>query len=211
MPCVALKTPDLSYPVMASSPSSSDPDVTRLLEAWQAGDEGAFDSLMPLVYEELRALAHGLRRRERKDLTLSTTDLVHEAYLNLAGPGPDLNSRAHFFGVASRAMRRILVDWARKRNAAKRGGGQRPESIDENVAIQSTDIDLDTLLAVDQALEQLEAVDARMVRVVECRYFAGLSIPDTAAALGVAPATVKRDWTTARAWLKSFIQDQDGI
>lgn len=196
-----------SIPMPHLSAASSDThQVTRLLHAWASGDSAAFDALMPIVYGELRQLAHALMRRERSDLTLSTTGLVHEAYINLAGQGPDLDGRSHFFAIASTAMRRILVDWARRKGAEKRGGGQRPLPLHEGDAV--LDVDLHTILAVDQALGQLELLDARLARVVECRYYGGLSIPDTAAALGIAPATVKRDWTTARAWLKAALADE---
>lgn len=175
--------------------------LTVLLEQWHRGDHEALNALMPVVYDELRRLAHGIMRLERDNLTLSTTALVHEAYLNLTGPGPELSSRAHFFGIAARVMRRVLVDWARRRNADKRGGGMRPELLAEDDA--ATEVDIHTVLAVDHALGKLERVDERLVRVVECRYFAGLSIADTAETLGIAPATVKRDWTVARAWLQN--------
>ena len=182
------------------------PSVTLLLEQWQRGDHEALNVLMPVVYDELRRLAHGLMRRERDNMTLSTTALVHEAYLNLAGPGPALSSRAHLFGIAARVMRRVLVDWARRRNADKRGGGIRPALLEENDA--STHVDIDTVLAVDDALSKLERLDGRLARVVECRYFAGMSIADTAETLDIAPATVKRDWTVARAWLQNELGSQ---
>lgn len=178
------------------------PQVTRLLRDWQDGDPEALEHLLPLVYDELRSLAGRHLGRERPGHTLSATGLVHEAYLNLAaGSTPDLNDRVHFFAIASRVMRRVLVWHARRRSAAKRGGGGPLVTLNEETALAETAAE--EVLALDQALKELEVLDERLCRVVECRYFTGLTVPETAEALGTSPATVKRDWTTARAWLKN--------
>ncbi|NNF58542.1 MAG: sigma-70 family RNA polymerase sigma factor [Rhodothermaceae bacterium] len=177
------------------------PEVTQLLHQWQQGDEAALDALVPLVYDELRRQAHRHMQHERDDHTLSTTALVHEAFLNLAGEvDVAWQDRTHFFAIASRVMRRVLIWYARRRNAAKRGGGRAPVSLDEAVVL--SDSRVEELLALDQALAQLEAMDERLCRVVECRHFGGLSVQETAEALSISPATVKRDWQTARAWLR---------
>ncbi len=189
--------------------SLPDSDVTRLLVALSDGDGGAADRLYPVVYDELRRIAHARLRAERDGHTLATVDLVHEAYLRLAG-GTDVGwqSRVHFFAVASSVMRRLLVDWARARRAAKRGGSARLLSLDdapgeggvllEAVAAPMPD---ETLVALDDALTRLAARSSRQARVVECRYFGGLTLEETAEALGVSPSTVKDDWRLARAWL----------
>ncbi|HYE95660.1 MAG TPA: ECF-type sigma factor [Rubricoccaceae bacterium] len=183
----------------------STPDVTRLLLDVRAGRSGAEADLLVLVYEELRALAQAARRRERDGHTLATTDLVHEAYLRLTtGTAVAWQDRSHFFAVAAQAMRRVLVDWARARHAQKRGNGVVPLSLDalaEAGAGFPADARAEEVLALDEALEHLGALSERQARVVECRYFAGLTIEETAAALGVSPATVKADWALARAWL----------
>ena len=183
------------------------PEVTQLLHQWQDGDDEALERLLPLVYEELRRRAHHHMQRERDGHTLSTTALVHEAFLNLAGEasGPWEN-RVHFFAIASRVMRRVLIWYARKRNAAKRGGGLPDLTLDEAVLL--SDARLDELLALDDALARLDALDPRLCRVVECRYFGGLSVEETATALDISPATVKRDWQTARAWLRRELRDE---
>ena len=176
-------------------------EVTSLLRAWGGGSEAALSELLPFVYDELRRLAHLHLSRERQDHTLSTTALVHEAYLNLAGEdGLALHDRAHFFAIASRVMRRVLIWYARKRNTAKRGAGMRHIKLDQ--APVFSDEKADALLELSQLLEQLEAVDERMCRVVEYRYFGGMTVQETAKLLAVSPATVKRDWQTARAWLR---------
>lgn len=179
-------------------------EITRLLRAHRAGDRSALQQLMTRVYGQLSRIAQARLRRERADLTLSTSDLVHEAFLEL-GPmdAIDWQSRAHFFGVASRAMRNVLVDYAERRDTVKRGGGQRLERLHMIVEEQlaATEQPLDDLLALNDALQRLEAVDARKARVVECRFFGGLSIDETAEALGSSAATVSRDWAFARAWL----------
>ncbi|MEM6782965.1 MAG: sigma-70 family RNA polymerase sigma factor [Bacteroidota bacterium] len=187
-------------------PPPTAPEVTQLLHQWQEGDEAALDRLLPLVYDELRRQAHHHMRQERSGHTLNTTALVHEAFLNLAAdvPGP-LENRAHFFAIASRVMRRVLIWYARKRNAAKRGGGRPALSLDE--AMLLADARVDDLLALDAALERLDQLDPRLCRVVECRYFGGLGVDETATALGISPATVKRDWQTARAWLRRALHD----
>ena len=155
---------------------------------------------MPLVYEELRRLAHHYLRQERADHTLQSTALVHEAYLRLAGQNPpQWQNRAHFFGIAAHVMRQILVEYARGRSAAKRGGHALTLSLDEGVAIpQEMDVDV---VALDKALSELSDLDAQQGRIVELRFFAGLTIEDTSEVLGISPATVKRDWVSARAWL----------
>jgi RNA polymerase sigma factor (TIGR02999 family) len=176
-------------------------DVTRLLHRWYGGDAAAFEALLPLVYEELRRLAHRYLWRERAGHTLRTTDLVHEAFLNLVEEqDTPWQSRLHFFAVAARVMRHVLIDHARHRNRDKRGGGVGHLSLDE-VAVFSDD-HAEALLALDQALTRLEAFDERACRIVECRYFGGLTLAETAEVLGLSPATIKRDWNLARAWLR---------
>jgi RNA polymerase sigma factor (TIGR02999 family) len=171
-----------------------------LLIAAQGGSPGAVSRLMPVVYTELKALAAGYLRSERADHTLQTTGLVHEAYLKLVDQKrTTFKNRSHFFGIAAQAMRRILVDHARKRRAAKRDGGQ-PITLDDDIA--GIAADTDEVLAVDEALERLAAMDPRQARIVELRYFAGMSIEATAEALEISPATVKRDWLSAKAWLQ---------
>ena len=180
-------------------------DLTELLLASQAGAPGAVDRLMPLVYDELKVLAAGYLRAERADHTLQTTGLVHEAYLKLVDQRRTTwQNRAHFFGIAAQAMRRILVDHARRRRARKRDAG-RPVTLDEELAGQ--DAESGDLLAVDQALERLALLDARQARIVELRYFGGLSIEQTAEALEISPATVKRDWVSAKAWLQRELSE----
>jgi RNA polymerase sigma factor (TIGR02999 family) len=176
------------------------PDITRVLDQLSNGDPEALDRLLPAVYDQLRGLARRELRRERPDHTLNATALVHEAYLKLVQLDRiSWQGRAHFFGAAAQAMRRILIGYARKRNAEKRGSGADHVSL-EDVVVAAREAPAD-LLALDDALTRLEAVDPRQARVVECRYFAGMSVEETAAALDVSPATVKRDWTVARAWL----------
>ena len=175
-------------------------DVTELLLASQEGTPGAVDRLMPLVYTELKALAAGYLRAERAEHTLQTTGLVHEAYLRLVDQRRTTwQKRAHFFGIAAQAMRRLLVDHARRRRAHKRDAG-RLVTLDDNLAGPAADAD--ELLAVDAALERLRGLDPRQAQLVELRYFAGLTIEQTAEALQISPATVKRDWLSAKAWLQ---------
>lgn len=185
-----------------------DTDVTSLLRAHAAGERDALEQLLPRVYDELRRIAEARLRRERPGHTLGPTDIVHEAYLKLVPlPEIDWQSRAHFFAIASRAMRNVLVDHAVRRRTAKRGGGAQAVTLDDNAA--AAELPLDEILALSQALERLEAVDARHARVVECRYFGGLSLDETAEALGISAATVSRDWTFARAWLHRDLAASD--
>jgi len=175
-------------------------EVTRLLQEWKGGDAKALDALLPLVYKELRRLARSHLRKERPDHTLQSAALVHEAYLRLVGQNPpQWESRAHFFAIAAQLMRQILVDYARRRRAAKRGGTVCKISV-ENAAMLSRQKDVE-VIALDDALHSLAKLDARQSRVVELRFFAGLSLEEISAALEIAPATVQRDWTAARAWL----------
>lgn len=177
------------------------PDVTRLLAALTSGSPEAMERLLPLVYDELKLLAGSYLRRERADHTLTPTALVHEAYLRLVDQrGVSWESRSHFFGIAAQAMRRILVDHARRRIAKKRGR-QHQVTLDTAVDVATPGSD-DEVAAVDEALVRLTALDARQGQLVELRYFAGLSIEETADVLGISPATVKRDWALARAWLQ---------
>jgi RNA polymerase sigma factor (TIGR02999 family) len=185
-------------------------EVTRLLASWSGGDDEALARMVPMVYEDLRRMARRHLQREREGHTLQGTALVHEVYLRLAEKGPmPWASRAHFFCWASTMMRHILVDHARSRQAAKRGGGVEVLSLDAlhedrgtlpGVSAQAAD-DGPDLVAIDQALRKLEQLDPQQGRVVELRYFCGLSVADTASALDISPATVKREWVTARAWL----------
>jgi len=186
------------------SASTSPHQVSELLMRWREGDSTALDSLIPVVYAELRRVARAYLRRERPDHTLQSAALVHEAYVRLAGQtSPQLQNRAHFFGVAARLMREILIDHARNRGAAKRGAGIPQIALNEAMDIphlKSVD-----LILLDDALRRLSRLDERQGRVVELRFFAGLSIEDTSEALGISPATVSREWTTARLWLRREI------
>jgi len=174
--------------------------VSQLLMAWRGGDLDAFDRLMPMVYEELRRLAHRYMRRAPAGQTLQTTALVHEAYLRLAGHGNvDWQNRAHFFAVCSQVMRSLLVDRARSRYAIKRGGGLR--QVELNDATAQIAIQDEKILALDQALDRLAAIDPRKTRIVEMRYFGGMSVEETAEVLELSPITIKREWSKARAWL----------
>ena len=185
----------------------SDPQsVTELLQAHAGGDESALERLFPKVYDELRQMARGRMRHERADHTLGATELVHEAFFRLVRLDRiDWRSRAHFLAIASQAMRNVLLDHAEHRGAQKRGGGARPVTIDRvEVANDLPDAEV---IALCEALERLEKLDARQARVVECRFFGGLTLDETAEALGVSAATVSRDWTIARAWLHAELAD----
>jgi RNA polymerase sigma factor (TIGR02999 family) len=190
----------------------SQEEVTRLLEALQRGDEGALDRLFPLVYDELRGIAHGQRQRWQGDYTLDTTGLVHEAYLKLVDQGrASWESRAHFLATAARAMRHILINHARDRRAQKRGGDQPKLSFDElsaklEGAAGLSDDNADILIALDEALKKLEQVNERQSRIVECRFFGGLTIEETAAALGISTASVSRGWALAQVRLFQDVQ-----
>lgn len=175
--------------------------VTALLAAARAGEEGAVDALLPLVYEELRRIAHAQMRRERPGQTLDATALVHEAWLRLGSGAAAAGDRTHFLGIAARLMRQILVERARARHAAKRGGVQVQVTLNETILVDEAATTAIDLIALDRALDELTRVDAQQARVVELRYFGGLSVEETAEALKISPATVKRDWTVARAWL----------
>jgi RNA polymerase sigma factor (TIGR02999 family) len=182
-----------------------------LLRAVDHGDRAALDDLFAVVYDELWILAHQQRRMWYGDLTLNTTALVHEAYLKVVEQKRlPAESRAHFFAVAAKAMRHILCNYARDRGRQKRGGGAPHISLDEgqeaSAYIQLSDDQMDTLRALDAALQKLEQIAERQARVVECRFFGGMSVDDAAAALGISPRTVKRDWTFARAWLRRELQ-----
>jgi RNA polymerase sigma factor (TIGR02999 family) len=186
--------------------TTSEP-VSELLAQWRAGDEESLRRLVPLVYNELRRLAHCYLRRERPAHTLQTTALVHEAYLRLMKQPPtDLENRAHFFGVCANLMRQILVQYARRRNAAKRGAGNKLTLDDAMRAVTNRSIDV---IALDDALNGLAELDPQQSRIVELRFFSGLSIEETSEVLGISPATVKRHWTTARAWLYDEIRRSD--
>jgi RNA polymerase sigma-70 factor, ECF subfamily len=182
--------------------SESTHAVTDLLKAWASGDQAALDQLLPLIYDDLRRQAQRYMRAQPVGHTLQTTALVHEAYLRLVGQtSVEWNGRAHFFGVAAKAMRSILVDHARAGNAAKRGGSARAITLDEGAGIAGPEPGVD-VLALHEALGRLAELDSRKSQLVELRYFGGLGIDEAAAVLDVSAATVKRDWTTARAWLK---------
>jgi RNA polymerase sigma factor (TIGR02999 family) len=179
-----------------------DPEVTSLLVEWRLGDQAALDRLIPIVYQELRRVANARLRSESAQHTLQTTALVHEAYLRLVGlDRMTLENRTHFFAMAARLMRQILVDHARRKHAEKRGGGVTVLTLDDTEADAGHSENIVDVLALDEALAGLAALDERLGRVVELRYFAGLSIAETSAALAGSSATVERDWTVAKAWL----------
>ena len=178
-------------------------DITRMLRSWQQGDQAALGELLPVIYEELRGLARRSLRGERADHSLQATALVHEAFLRLVRQeGSNFSDRAHFFGAAARLMRQILVDHARARLAEKRGGGVVRVTFDGEEAVESDE----ALIALDEALTALAAEDPQQARLVELRYFSGLTIEETAVLLQTSPATVKRSWATARAWLRREIR-----
>jgi RNA polymerase sigma factor (TIGR02999 family) len=180
--------------------TSSKTTVAQLVESARRGDEQALSALMPLVYEELRRLAASYMRRERPGQTLQATALVHDAYIRLMQDSKlSWQNRAHFFGIAARSMRQILIERARARRAVKRGGSRIRVTLDAGLlATEAPAIDLE---ALDEALTRLEALDPELARVVEVRFFGGLSIDEAAETLDVSPATVKRRWTVAKAWL----------
>jgi len=179
--------------------------VTELLADWSEGDQEALNKLIPLVYDELHKLASRYLRRERPDHTLQTTAVVHEAYLKLVNQrDANFENRLHFFAVAAQIMRRILVDYARRHHASKRGGDLYKLSLDE--ALVTSEEKGADLLALDEALERLAAIDERQSRVVELRVFAGLTLEETAQALNISPSTVRREWSMAKAWLHKEIK-----
>lgn len=184
---------------MASGPA---PDVTQLLAKWSGGDQAALDELLPLVYGELRRLASAYLRRERSNHTLQSTALVHEAFMRLVNQQDvQWRNRAHFFAIAAQMIRRILVDYARSQHAEKRGSGAVKLALDEAMAVpQASGTDVD-LLGLNDALNRLAELDERQGRIVELRFFAGLSIEETAEVMNLSPASIKREWQTARAWL----------
>lgn len=180
---------------------ASSKQLSELLLHWGDGDRKALEAILPLVYNELRRLAHYHLRQQRPNHTLQTTALVHEAYLRLAQENsPGVENHAHFLGIAAQLMRWILVDYERKRRAAKRGAGATRVSLDPSVAGYQRNHDVD-LLALDEALSRLAKLDSQQSQIIELRYFGGLSVEDTSEFLGISPATVKRSWASARAWL----------
>jgi len=190
------------------TPASTQQQVTRLLCDWRSGEPGALDKLIPLLQPELQRLAHYHMSRERPGHTLQTTALLDDAYLQLADKThPQWQNRANFFAVAAQLMRRIMVDHARQRNAAKRGGGAIKISLDECAAV--TETRADELLALDEALEKLAVFDRRKAQVVEMRYFGGLTTEEIADVLKIHVNTVMRDWTAARAWLLAALSGED--
>ena len=193
---------------MADPDPGSTARVAQLLSDWANHDPSAREQLVPMLYGELRRLAHHYMRGERAGHTLQTTALVNEVYLRLAGiEHLQWRDRAHFFAMAATLMRRVLVDYARQRGRDKRGGGVSITSLDENAAMPEAAVDV---VALDQALERLAAIDPQQGRVVELRFFAGMSVEETAVALGISPATVKRDWATARLWLYNELKTNAG-
>ncbi|MDQ3650426.1 MAG: sigma-70 family RNA polymerase sigma factor [Acidobacteriota bacterium] len=180
--------------------STSQHEVTQLLAAWGDGDQAALDKLIPLVHEELHRIAHHYMRQENPDHTLQTTALVNEAYLRLVGQRQaHWHNRTQFFAIAAQMMRRILVDHARGQIRAKRGGGVRAVALDESIVMAPERAG--DLVALDDALKTLATIDSRKIQIVELRYFGGLTVEETAEVLGVAPVTVMRDWSLAKAWL----------
>jgi RNA polymerase sigma factor (TIGR02999 family) len=188
---------------------SSPENVTQMLRDWSRGNQAALAQLIPIIYDDLRRQAARHLRRERPEHTLQTTALIHEAYIRLVNQQPiDWQDRGHFFAIAARTMRQILVDHARRQKAGKRGGAERDVTLDEAVAgAAGPGIDY---AALDEALSRLEALNERQARVVELRHFAGLSVEETAEVLQVSAATVKNDWSAARAWLRGQLEGAAG-
>ena len=187
--------------------TSSWGEITQLLQDHRQGNRAAFDAVLPLVYEQLRRIARSQLRALPRGATLDTAGLVHEAYLRLLDEtGVDWQDRSHFLAVSARSMRRIAVDHARRRGAAKRGGWAKPVTLEPHHALGENQVE--TLLTVNRALDQLQKVNERLVRVVECRYFAGYTEEETAEALQLSTRTVQRDWLRARAWLLAALEDE---
>jgi RNA polymerase sigma factor (TIGR02999 family) len=192
--------------MMEAAPSQ----ITRLLQRWVEGDREALDQIMPIVYERLRQLAHLRLRSAPGEASLNTTGLVHEVYLKLVdAPRVSLRDRSHFLALASRVMRNLLVDHARARRASKRGGGQAPVELEP--ALWLPDEKAETVTELDCALKRLEALDERQSRILELRYFGGLSLEETAKALGISLATVKRELRSARAWLALELRGEPSL
>jgi RNA polymerase sigma factor (TIGR02999 family) len=182
--------------------------VTRLLNEWSDGDSAALDELIPIIYDELRSLAARYLRRERIDHTLQPTALVHEAYFRLVDQKEvRWQSRAHFFGIAAQMMRRVLIDHAKSQGREKRGGGRQKVELDQ--AAELSEEQASEVIALDDALEALARIDPRKGKIVELRYFGGLSVEETAEVLGVSPNTIMRDWAMAKAWLYNEIKGED--
>ena len=195
-------------PNSESSGAENQAAVTQLLVRAQQGDAKATDELFPIVYDELRGLAARFLESESRAQTMQATALVHEAYLRLVGPNQaPWDNRAHFFGAAARAIRRILVDRARERNGLKRGGGKRSISLDEALLVAPEDSDVG-MVCLDSALSKLAKLDENKARVVELRFFAGLTVEQTALAMGTSPSTVAREWQFARVWLHREVSEQ---
>ena len=191
----------LNSAAMVSAMTNASEDVTRLLVQWSGGDREAFDRLVPFIYDELHRIAERQFRRERADNTLQPTALVNELYLRLIKQSEvNWKNRSQFFGIAAKIMRQVLVDRARARNASKRGSGNYKLDLTDAGDVPNKTEGLD-LLALDQALERLASFDEQQTRIVEMRFFGGLSIEETAEAMGISPATVKREWALAKAWL----------
>ncbi len=185
-------------------------EVTRLLQAWSEGDQSALDRLIPLVYQELHRLAHHYMVRERSGHTLQTTALLNEAYVRMVDSAkPSWQSRTHFYAVSAQVMRRILVDWARSRQALKRGGLEQPIELDEDLVV--ADAPGADLVSLDDALKALAAIDPRKSEVVELRFFGGLSVEETAEVLKVSPETVMRDWKFTKSWLRRELSKEKPV
>jgi RNA polymerase sigma factor (TIGR02999 family) len=183
-------------------------EITRLVLRWSDGDDAAFDRLIELVYDDLRRIAHHHLQLGSRSGTVNTTALVHEAYLKLVRvEGGTWEGRAQFFAFCSKAMRRILIDFARRRSAAKRGGAPIQVPLSEEAAVVEAEVS--RVLGIEQALQHLEQHDARMARIVECRFFGGMSVQDTAEALKTSSRTVEREWARARAYLYQALRDED--
>lgn len=180
-------------------------DITRLLQEWSDGSDDAFDRLIPLVYDDLNRIARRQLKNEREGHTLCTQALVHESYINLVGrPGDSWRNRSQFFAVASKAMRRILIDQARRRRAERRGGDAQPVTWTDRIGAEERD--LDELLAIDETLTRLADLSPRMARVVECRVFGGMTVQETAEALDTSRRTVDREWTRAKTYIYRALQ-----
>ena len=186
--------------------TNNSPEITQYLQDWRSGNASAFDEMLPFVYNELRLIAKRYRSKERADHTFQTTELINEAYMRLIDQnGTDWQNRSHFFAVASRVVRNLLVDYARAKNYQKRGNGAEKVNIDD-VALFTPEPDAN-LLALDEALKRLAVFDERKSRIVELRYFGGLSSEETAEVIGVSEITVKREWLKAKAWLYNELSD----